>query len=100
MTSLAMELTRAAGAAFAAEGLDPAFGLVQASNHQIGSPVDQILLFCCQYNPTTGKYDLLISRVLFLAGAATIVILGGFLWFMFHFGGKKKDRSKTAVPVG
>ena len=79
---------------------DLRFGLVQASNHQIGSPVDQILLFCCQYNPTTGKYDLLISRVLFLAGAATIVILGGFLWFMFHFGGKKKDRSKTAVPVG
>jgi arginyl-tRNA synthetase len=32
MTSLAMELTRAAGAAFAAEGLDPGFGLVQASD--------------------------------------------------------------------
>ena len=32
MTSLAMELTRAAGEAFAAEGLDPAFGLVQASD--------------------------------------------------------------------
>ena len=32
MTSLAMELSRAAGEAFAAEGLDPAFGQVQASD--------------------------------------------------------------------
>ena len=55
------------------------FGLIEASHNQIGTPVDQILLFCCRYNATSGKYDLIVSRVLAIAGAITILILGGFL---------------------
>ncbi len=68
---------------------DLRFGLVQASDHKIGSPVDAVLLFCCQYNPGTGKYDVIVSRVLFLAGLVTIVILGAFLLFMFRYGKRK-----------
>ena len=47
---------------------DLRLGLVEASQGKIGSPVDQILLFCYHYDPHTGKYGLLISRVIQLGG--------------------------------
>src|SRR5262249_12731718 len=42
-------------------GIQPAprdlrLGLVEASANRIGSAVDQLLLFCFHYDPTTGKY--------------------------------------------
>jgi hypothetical protein len=50
---------------------------------KIGSPVDKILLYCYHYDPTTGKYGMVIANVLRLAGGATILILGSFLLIMF-----------------
>ena len=49
---------------------DLRLGLVEASQGKIGSPVDQVLLFCYHYDPHTGKYGLLISRVIQLGGLA------------------------------
>lgn len=63
---------------------DMRLGLVDASGGKIGSPVDQVLLFCYHYDPHTGKYGLLISRVLQLAGLATILIGGVFLIRLFR----------------
>ena len=37
-------------------------GLVEASANKIGSPADQVLLFCYHYDPTTGKYGMAITR--------------------------------------
>lgn len=50
--------------------------LVEASHGKIGSPVDAILLFCCAYNPATGKYGLLVSRLLMIAGGLTALSIG------------------------
>jgi protein SCO1 len=55
---------------------DMRLGLVEASEGKIGSPVDQILLFCYHYDPATGKYGLLISRVIQAAGVFTILLIG------------------------
>jgi protein SCO1/2 len=63
---------------------DIRLGLEEASLGKISSPVDQILLFCYHYDPHTGKYGLLISRVIQLAGLLTIVIGGIFLFVMFR----------------
>lgn len=63
---------------------DLRLGLVEASQGKIGSPVDQILLFCYHYDPHTGKYGLLISRVLQLGGLATVLIGGIFLILLFR----------------
>jgi len=63
---------------------DIRLGLEEASQGRISSPVDQILLFCYHYDPHTGKYGLLISRVIQLAGLLTIVIGGIFLFVMFR----------------
>jgi protein SCO1/2 len=54
---------------------DLRLALVEASANKIGSRVDQILLFCFHYDPSTGKYSLAITRVLRVAGAATVLAL-------------------------
>ena len=51
-------------------------GLVEASEGKIGSPVDEILLYCCQYDPQTGKYSLIISRAIKVAAGVTVLCLG------------------------
>jgi protein SCO1/2 len=59
-------------------------GLIEAAAGKIGSPIDQLLLFCYHYDPVTGKYGLLITNVIRLAGAATVVILGAFILIMLR----------------
>jgi protein SCO1 len=61
---------------------DIRLGLVEASEGKIGSPVDQILLFCYHYDPVTGKYGLLISRVIKAAGLATVLALGAIVFVL------------------
>jgi protein SCO1/2 len=65
---------------------DLRLGIVQASQNKIGTVVDEVLLYCYHYNPDTGKYGAIISRILQVAGGATILILGTFLIVMFRFG--------------
>ncbi len=52
---------------------DLKLGLIEASNNTIGSPVDQVLLFCYHYDPATGKYSLLVLNTLKLAGILTVI---------------------------
>jgi protein SCO1/2 len=54
---------------------DLRLALVEASEGKIGTPVDSILLFCYHYDPHTGKYGLLISRVIQAGGGLTILLL-------------------------
>ena len=65
---------------------DIRLGLVQASQGKIGNVVDEILLYCYHYDPTTGKYGAIVSRILQLSAAATILILGGLLLILFRRG--------------
>lgn len=59
---------------------DLRLGLVEASHNKIGSPVDQVALFCYHYDPVTGKYGLMITRLLQLLGSATALALGAFVF--------------------
>ena len=70
---------------------DLRLGLIQASDSKIGTVVDQVLLYCYHYNPDTGKYGAVISRVLQLAGGATVLILGTFLIVMFRMGPRSNN---------
>jgi protein SCO1 len=63
---------------------DLRLGLIQASENKIGTVVDQLLLYCYHYDPNTGKYGAIISRVLQLSAGATVLILGIFLVAMFR----------------
>ncbi|HUY12383.1 MAG TPA: SCO family protein [Terriglobia bacterium] len=55
---------------------DLRLALIQASDEKIGSPVDALILYCCQYDPATGKYGWIIQRVLFLAGLVAVLCIG------------------------
>jgi protein SCO1/2 len=65
---------------------DLRLALDQASNGKIGSAVDALILYCCEYNPATGKYDLIVNRVLFLGGIITILFIGGLIWVVARTG--------------
>jgi protein SCO1 len=65
---------------------DLRLGLVQASSGKIGNLADEVLLYCYHYDPKAGKYGAVISRVLQVAGIATILILGGMVLLLLHLG--------------
>lgn len=54
---------------------DMKLSLIDASNRRIGSLVDQILLFCYHYDPTTGKYGAVVINSLRVGAAVTVLIL-------------------------
>jgi protein SCO1/2 len=59
-------------------------GLIEASQGKIGNLVDQVLLYCYHYDPAKGKYGAVIFNVLRLSAAATVLVLGGFMFVMFR----------------
>jgi protein SCO1/2 len=61
---------------------DLRFALIDASAGKVGNPVDQVLLYCYHYDPETGRYGLVVMRVMRLAGAATVLALGTFIFVM------------------
>ena len=64
------------------EPKDLKLGLVEASNGKIGSPADQILLFCYHYDPTTGKYTTTVLAILRFAAILTLLLMAiGFAFY-------------------
>ena len=63
---------------------DIRLGLIEASRDKIGTLVDQVTLYCYHYDPKTGRYGAVVTNIMRLAGAATMLILGGFLIVMFR----------------
>ena len=61
---------------------DLRYALIEASDGKIGSAVDELLLYCFHYDPETGRYGLVIMRAIRIAGAATVLALGGFIVVM------------------
>lgn len=61
---------------------DVRLALIAASQNQIGSVTDQIFLLCFHYNPNTGKYGLVISRVIQVAGMGTVALLAASIAWM------------------
>lgn len=58
-------------------GRDMRLGLVDASQGKIGTPIDHVLLFCYQYDPSTAAYSAAILRLVRLGGVLTILCLVG-----------------------
>ncbi|HXO18751.1 MAG TPA: SCO family protein [Thermoanaerobaculia bacterium] len=52
---------------------DLRLALVEASGDRIGSPVDQLLLYCFHYNPVIGRYSAVTLNLVRLGGAATVL---------------------------
>jgi protein SCO1 len=78
---------------------DVRLGLVEASAGKIGTLTDQALLYCYQYDPTTGKYGLVVMNVLRAAGGLTVLLLGGFMLVMFLRERKRSSDVSTAADA-
>jgi protein SCO1 len=63
---------------------DLRMGLVEASQGKIGNAVDQVLLYCYHYDPATGKYGAIVSNMLKLGGALTILFIGGLILILLR----------------
>jgi protein SCO1/2 len=70
---------------------DIRLALIEASNEKIGNSVDAVLLYCCEYNPATGRYGVVISRMLKIAGVLTILCMGTLIIALSR-GGRQSTR--------
>ncbi len=62
---------------------DLRLGLVEASENRIGTPADQVLLFCFHYDPEEGRYGPAVMNFVRLGGVLTVLGVGVFalvLW--------------------
>lgn len=71
--------------------------LVEASEGKIGSPMEQLLLFCFMYDETAGKYGPQAFRIMQLGGMTTVVcLLIGLVPYWLQK--RKKSRAERSAP--
>ncbi len=58
---------------------DLRLALVDAARGRIGNALDQLLLYCYQYDPQAGRYSASILNLVRLLGALTVLGLGAFI---------------------
>jgi protein SCO1/2 len=70
---------------------DLRLALVDSSNGRVGSVVDELLLYCYQYDPSHGKYGAVFMNIMRLGGVLTMIFIGGFILMM-----RRRDTRTTA----
>ena len=61
---------------------DLRLALVQSAANKIGSPVDQLLLYCYHYDPATGKYGAVVMNMIRLGGLVTLAGIAFLILFL------------------
>lgn len=78
---------------------DVRLALVEAAEERIGTVVDQLLLLCFHYDPSTGRYSLTVMRTLQLAGLLTLGVMGSGIYSMLRQERQRvKATEETAEP--
>jgi protein SCO1/2 len=54
---------------------DLRLGLIESAANKIGSPVDQLLLYCYHYDPATGKYGAVVMNIVRVGGVLTLIAI-------------------------
>jgi protein SCO1/2 len=76
---------------------DLRFALIDASNGAIGTVVDQAVLFCYLYDPTTGSYGFAVINAVRAAGLLTVLGLGAFILMSLRRERRQGSAVKTAA---
>ncbi|MGC2298907.1 MAG: SCO family protein [Acidobacteriaceae bacterium] len=71
---------------------DVRLALIEASTRHIGSLSDLVLLYCCSYSPTQGRYTVAVLRILGLAGLGSVLAVLLLLYLL--------TRKPKTTPVG
>jgi protein SCO1 len=74
---------------------DLRFALVSASEGKIGTPVEQVLLYCFHYDPQTGKYTSMILGIVQAGAALTALALAGMIGYFLW----KERKSQKSAPI-
>ena len=75
---------------------DLKFGLMEAAEGRIGSPIDQLLLFCFHYDPSSGRYTTAVLTVVRAGGVLTLLILAAFIaWAV-----RRERAGRPRLPLG
>ncbi|CAN5786361.1 SCO family protein [soil metagenome] len=74
---------------------DLRLGLVEASQNKIGSPVDQLLLYCYHYDPATGKYGAVVMNMIRLGGIGTLIAMVALFFVM-----RRRSAMQMRLPRG
>ncbi len=76
---------------------DLRFALIQSSQGKIGSPVEQVLLYCFHYDPVTGRYTPMILTAVKIFAVLTVLALGSLIgYFLWQ---ERKARQTSAVTT-
>jgi protein SCO1/2 len=74
---------------------DLRFGLIEAADNKIGSPVDQLMLYCFHYDPATGRYGAVVMNIMKAGGVLTLIgMLAMFL--VLH----RREKARLDLRVG
>lgn len=72
---------------------DLRMALIDASGEKIGSFSDLVLLYCCNYSPSTGKYTVSILRIMSIAGLFTIFAIVGMIFLLTRTPASQRNTS-------
>jgi len=72
---------------------DVRLGLIESGDEKIGTLVDQILLYCYRYDPTTGTYSAMTMNLIRIGGVITVTIMAAFVILML----KRDKRQKQSL---
>ena len=78
---------------------DLKFSLIDASSGTIGSVVDQAVLFCYLYDPTTGSYGFAVMTAVRVAALLTLAGLGAFILMNLRRE-RRQDRAVKTAATG
>lgn len=72
--------------------------LYESADGNIGNTVEQVLLYCYQYDANSNTYVPVAWRIMRIGGFATMIILGiflGFMWFRYRNSKTNKQIERT-----
>ena len=61
---------------------DLRLALIDSGNGKVGSLVDELLLYCFQYDPSHGRYGAVFMNIMRLGSALTVCFIAGFILLM------------------
>lgn len=70
-------------------------GLVESADEKLGSVVDQVLLYCFQYDPSSGKYSAAVLNLVRAGGLLTLTALGLFMFVTWRRGRATRDTGES-----
>jgi len=77
---------------------DLRLGLIEAADNKIGSPVDQLLLYCYHYDPATGKYGAAVMRLMRVGGIVMLVVMVA-MFLLFRRRELRSNLREGGAPV-